>query len=237
MTQIKSSAELKGMAREHLFGNYGSAIGAYVLMQMLMYAVSMLLVSVLPDGTVGYVLEAIVEVLMLLIYGVFAASITYIYLNLNCGNRINASMIFYGFKACRDKAVKIQLFIMIRYFLAALPLIAAVVLYLILNSPILYVFMGLGAVILICGVVYFYLTYMPAFYMIHDFPNYDVEQLLNMAAEMMQHNKGKALYIYISFIPLKLLAILSFGIASLWVEPYMQATYAEFYLNLAHNQQ
>ena len=41
MRQFKSSAELKASAREHLLGHYGTAIGAYVILAVLMGTVSM----------------------------------------------------------------------------------------------------------------------------------------------------------------------------------------------------
>jgi len=144
-------------------------------------------------------------------------------------------MIFYGFRNCRDKAIRIQFFLLLRYFAASVPLAFALGLFLATQNPVFYVFIGLGCVILIAGVVYFYLRFFPAFYIIHDFPDYECNQVLELASNMMEGNIGRAFYMFVSFIPLKLLSLLSFGIASLWVEPYMQATFAEFYIDLTQN--
>ena len=237
MAQVKSSSELKGMAREQLYGKYGSAIGAYVLMNLVISSISILVRSMLPGGTVGVVLESVVYILMLIISGVFTAGCTFIYLNVTCGNPINAPMIFYGFRNCREKAIRIQIYLIVRYILSAVPFAISLGLFVATNNPVFYVFIGLGCVILIAGIVYFYLKFLPAFYIIHDFPEFESAQCLELASEMMKGNMGRALYIYVSFIPLRLLALLSFGIASLWVEPYLQTTFADFYLDLAHNRQ
>ena len=51
----------------------------------------------------------------------------------------------------------------------------------------------------------------------------------------MVHHKGRLFYLYVSFLPLILLGILSFGLALLWILPYMAATEAEFFLDLIRN--
>lgn len=51
----------------------------------------------------------------------------------------------------------------------------------------------------------------------------------------MVHHKGRLFYLYVSFLPLMLLGLLSWGLALLWVIPYMAATEAEFFLDLIRN--
>lgn len=51
----------------------------------------------------------------------------------------------------------------------------------------------------------------------------------------MVHHKGRLFYLNVSFIPLFLLGILSFGLAFLWILPYMTATETEFFLDLIKN--
>lgn len=48
----------------------------------------------------------------------------------------------------------------------------------------------------------------------------------------MKGSKGRFFYLTVSFFPLLLLGFLSCGIAFLWLVPYMNATYAEFFLDL-----
>lgn len=51
----------------------------------------------------------------------------------------------------------------------------------------------------------------------------------------MSGNKGRLFYIYLSYIPFLFLGTLSCGIALLWVIPYMNATLAEFYMDIIRN--
>ena len=49
---------------------------------------------------------------------------------------------------------------------------------------------------------------------------------------MMKGSKGRLFYIDLTFVPLMLLCVLTCGIGLLWLMPYMQATKANFYLDL-----
>ena len=51
----------------------------------------------------------------------------------------------------------------------------------------------------------------------------------------MVGHKGRLFYIYVSFLPLLLVAMLSCGIGLLWLIPYMNATQTEFFLDLIQN--
>ena len=44
--------------------------------------------------------------------------------------------------------------------------------------------------------------------------------------------KGSLFYLNLSFIGLAILGYFSFGIAYLWIYPYMYATYTEYYKEL-----
>ena len=79
------------------------------------------------------------------------------------------------------------------------------------------------------------LIYQQAFYLLHDFPQYSARELLTMSRLLMKGHKGRLFYIYVSFLPLVLVSLLSCGIAMLWVAPYMAATQAEFFLDVIKN--
>ena len=52
------------------------------------------------------------------------------------------------------------------------------------------------------------------------------------AIRLMKGNMGRLFYIEVSFIPLFLLGVLSLGIGLLWITPYLNATLANFFLDL-----
>ena len=96
----------------------------------------------------------------------------------------------------------------------------------------------LYAVLLVAGysiLVFVHILLSQIFYLMLDFPDYTAPQLLHLAPKLMKGHKARLFYIMLSFVPLLLLCIFSCGIGYLWIYPYMQTTYANFYLDLMKN--
>lgn len=242
MNQFKSSAELKAMAREHLLGHYGTVIGAEVILMGISGSVGMLLGSLLDISTVAgtiiyYAIMFFVSVLM----GLFTSGTCYLYLKLICGRPVSVGDLFYGFQLAPDKAIAMQAWISLISYAATLPQIVLTykisavgphiekLLSLLLPYSLALILSGVVSVIL--GLIY-----AQPFYLLHDFPQYTAKELLKKSRRLMVHHKGRLFYLYVSFLPLMLLGLLSFGLALLWVVPYMTATQTEFFLDLIqHN--
>jgi uncharacterized membrane protein len=54
-----------------------------------------------------------------------------------------------------------------------------------------------------------------------------------MSKEMMKGNKLRFFFFSLSFFGWALVVVLTLGIAAIWVIPYMQASYAAFYREIA----
>lgn len=241
MKQFKSSAELKASAREHLLGHYGTVIGAEVLLLGLTGSVS-LAVSLLVDITtvIGSIIYYTILFFVSILMGLFTSGTCYLYLKLICGRPVSVSDLFYGFQLTPDKAITMQAWFSLLTYAASLPQfiltyeISAVgtnaqkMLSLLLPYSLSLILSGVVSVVL--G-----LLYAQAFYLLHDFPQYTAKELLQKSRRLMVHHKGRLFYLYVSFLPLMLLGLFSFGLALLWVIPYMNATQAEFFLNLIQN--
>lgn len=76
------------------------------------------------------------------------------------------------------------------------------------------------------------LTYSQSYYLLLDFPDCSAREALRKSRDMMKGSKGRLFYIDLTFVPLMLLCVLTCGIGLLWLMPYMQATKANFYLDL-----
>jgi uncharacterized membrane protein len=89
-------------------------------------------------------------------------------------------------------------------------------------------------IMLVCSLVSFVLTlpFFPAYYMLLDFPNQSVTQILKKCFDVMHGNVFRLLWMYVSFVPLMLLSVFTFGIGLIWVIPYMKMTAANFYLDM-----
>ena len=48
----------------------------------------------------------------------------------------------------------------------------------------------------------------------------------------MKGHKWRLFKLELSFLPLQIICMLSFGIGNLWLNPYMRMTYTEFFLDL-----
>lgn len=66
-------------------------------------------------------------------------------------------------------------------------------------------------------------------YIIAENPGISAREALAMSKEMMQGNKFRFFRLGLSFIGWSILVVLTMGIASIWVGPYMQASFAAFY--------
>lgn len=242
MNQFKSSAELKASAREHLLGHYGTVTGAFMITGLLTgiitLAVSLIVdLSTIPGTIIYYAIMFLVSVLT----GLFSSGSAYLYLKLICGRPVSVGDLFYGFQLCPDKAIIIQAWITLITYIASLPQI--ILNYMMLANvnhldKMMNLMLPYALSLIFSGVVSVMLGlfYAQTYFLLHDFPQYTAKELLQKSRRLMVHHKGRLFYLYVSFLPLMLLGFLSFGLALLWVVPYMATTEAEFFLDLIkHN--
>lgn len=248
MNQYLSSASLKTMAKGQLLGKYGTAIGALVLMQLCTLPISLAISFLIGTDTVITVLiYCAAEFLLQLFTGFFHAGQSFIYLKIACREKPEIGDLFYCFKGDTSKVLHLQAVLGGVSILCSLP---ALILGIFTtqsvnltdtdaiaagNIPINPVLFLLYVIVYLAGMiitVYVGLMLSQVYYMMLDFPAYSASQLLKMSIQLMKGNKGRLFYIRLSFIPLLLLSLLSCGIALLWIYPYMQATYANFYLDV-----
>lgn len=234
MNSFKSSAELKGMAKEQLFGNYGAVIGATVLVGFIN-----LLLTIIPeyvigtDTAIGLIIYYIISFIISLFSGILLSGEAFMYLKLTCKQRIFVSDVFYGFKVYPDKAIIIQLVISAITYLCLAPMM--VFNALLLTDPTNAVYMLLMSIFMIVGMavlIVINLMFSQVYYLLQDFPQYTAKELLKMSCQIMKGHKGRLFYIQLSFFPLYLLGILSCCIGFLWLTPYMNTVMSNFYMDL-----
>lgn len=234
MNKFKSSAELKSLAKEHMFGKYGVSIGATLVVSLITGFISMFSTIFLDTTTViGLILNFLISFIISVLTGLFVSGEAYFYLKIACGQQVTFSDIFYGLKLFPNKAVLIQLFLAVWIYVAMLPM--TIISYLVIKNPssaVLMLFYSLSMILYMVVSVVISIVYAQVFYLLHDFPNYSTKELIVMSRKIMKSSMGRYFYLTVSFIPLILLGILSCGIALLWIVPYMNTTYAEFFLDL-----
>lgn len=95
----------------------------------------------------------------------------------------------------------------------------------------------LWALLCIIPGIVFAIAYSQTFFILNDNPDMSATDAIRLSREMMKGAKAKYFGLMLSFIGWLLLSIITFGIAGLWMMPYIWATQAKFYEDLKANYQ
>lgn len=230
-----SSAVLKARARGSLMGHYLTLSGAFLTLIILQYVITIppaLLQASPPFGMLFYYGASLA---LELFFAIFQVGLAYLFLSNACGQPINSGGLFAGFHHGPARAACIQLF---PSLLLLLPNILPNILLsqYAATRDTKWLLCSLALVILFLPYVIFVkILYSQVFYIMLDFPDMDARECLQYSRRLMKGNKGRYFYLMLSFLPMTMLGIMSFGIGLLYVYPYQQQTYANFYLDLISN--
>lgn len=236
MNTYKSSAELKGISKEQLFGHYGTVIGAVFLVGIITLTANsipstLITASSIPELIIYYLICFVISLFL----GIFNSGEAFLYLKLICRQPISAGDVFYGFKVYPDKAIILQFAISLVTYICLAPVMIFYYLYLTANLP---VYMLLMSIFLVIGAIIITIVSLmlsQTFYLLQDFPQYSAKELMKMSCQIMKGHKARLFYIKISFLPLYLLGIFSFCIAFFWLVPYTNTVLTNFYMDLMKN--
>lgn len=233
MERHATSAELKARAKGQLLGKYGTVIPAVLAVEIIMLSISGVISFPLNPQTIpGAIGSFIVECLMQLLGGIFIAGQTYLYLNISCGGNIRVSDVFYGFTHHPNRAILIQLLQLLLMLAAYVPLFVVLGLWMVIDS----IYMLIPVAVTFCfGLivsVIISLMYSQSYFVMLDFPDFTALQCLRYSRRIMKGSKARRFYLDMSFIPLYLLGLLTCCIGLLFVIPYVNTTYSNFYLEL-----
>lgn len=93
-----------------------------------------------------------------------------------------------------------------------------------------YIFLW-SLLLLIPGLIKMY-SYAMTYYILHDNPEIGAEEAICRSMKMMDGHKWRLFCLHLSFIGWWLLCILTLGIGTLWITPYIQNSTAAFYEDL-----
>lgn len=217
-------------------GKYRNAISILLASDLIVSTLS-LFTTTNTNSYTGILIGFLINFIIVLFGTILTVGQCSFYLNIACNGPYQFSDLFTGFKVHPDKTIITQLIIQL---LTTLPILPGVglLLYSFRAYNIIVVFL-LGCFLLILGVGiswWISLKYSQVYYLLLDFPDYSSKELLKMSWKLMKGNVGRLLYLQVSFIPLTLAGLLSFGIGLLFVLPYQNMTYTLFYLDLIQQQ-
>lgn len=231
----RESAELKRLSRESLTGHWGLVIGATLLLSLIIWAV-LLPFYFLFFISRGEMVQFGAYMLALLIVAVIAVimqcGITRMHLGFARRQEGEIAMLFGEFSKRPDRYIVGTLMIFGIELICVLPgsLCGAVGLIeeIFLASMIGLVLHLAGTVILVLVL----LRYNLAFFLLVDYPQMGALEAFRESARLMEGNKGRMFYLYLSFIGWGLLGMCSCGLGMLWISPYMNQTMVSFYLDV-----
>lgn len=140
-----------------------------------------------------------------LVSAAFTLGGTFVFLKIAKGETVSVGNIFYGFEDLWT-AIKAQffmgLFILLWYLLLIIP-----------------------------GIIKTY-AYSMTFYILAENKGMPVLEAITLSRKMMDGHKMDLFLLFLSFIGWFILVLITFGIAGIWVYPYLNATLTNFYLSV-----
>lgn len=238
--RTQTSTQLKQNARGMLLGKYGVAVSVLLTTELILITLTLLTGTTAVSGSIiGLLIQFAITLIIALFNGILTLGVSAFYLNIACGHSYQLTDIFSGFKLCPDKAIGVQFFIQLFSNLPLIP--AGLLLFALLSSadtsPYLPFAFFIALALGMAASIWVSCTYSQCFYLLLDFPECRIRQILGLSRRMMKGHRLRLLYLYLSFIPLLLAGIVSFGIGLLFVIPYQNMTYTLFYLDLLQYKQ
>ncbi len=236
MSSFKANKNLKADARESLLGNLTTAVASiffYTLSTMLLsemianFNTKSLLISLLLSLFVFFVINTCANMLRI--------GLSCIFLKLQFRQKAKVSDLFYAFRNNSDAAVTISAFIAALELLCMMPYI----LFASFSSghsvpagtAISILLIGTGFL----GTIAIRIRYAICTYLFLDFPDYSARELIRGGTKLISGHLSRLFGLYVSFIPLYILSLISLGVAGLWVSSYTHAAEAAFYKDLMAN--
>ncbi len=231
----KTSSQLKQMSRGILLGKYRYAIAMSMVANVFLGIITMITAST-ATSMAGSILNLAISFLLIFINALLMVGQNAFYLNMACGNQYKISDLFEGFRNAPNKTIIVTFLIQL---LSVLPLLPAIIFSLLTglwtDADISGVTVIVTCILLLIGGIttcMTILTYSQVYYLLLDFPQYTAQELMTLSRKLMMGNKLRLLYIQLSFLPLLLAGLFTFGIGFLFIDPYRQMTFVLFYLEL-----
>lgn len=246
MTQYKQNYELKNAAKDMLDGKYTGAVLILVLNFLITNIVTLFIDSIgtvtldtvymlSGPGPAHVIVNVIFNALLILasiICAVMDVGVTLYFLKLACGHPLSFGDLFYGFRNDSRKSLAISTAMVLCRIACLWPFQYLAQALLRTRDPkwLLYAAIAFGTGLFIYVTVALGITL--SYYLMLDFPQYSAKEILAFCWRSMRGQRRRLFFLELSFLPLMLLCVLSFGIGLLWLEPYMQMTYTCFFLDL-----
>ena len=233
MHTYRTPAMIRSLARGQLLGKYPITAAAFMSVLMMTMMVRFLSASIFSaSGVFGFLLSLIVSFAISLLMGIVNVGALFMALKISCNEPISLYDLLYGFGYFPQKIVIIQAVLSGVNLVATLPAsILRQVYYASGDSdfvPMIFIFYIAGFSVYI----FVSLVFSQAFFLLLDFEDKSATELLMKSHMIMNGHKKRLFMLWLSFVPLFLLSVLSCCIGFIWVVPYVKVAQANFYMDL-----
>lgn len=251
----RKCSELKRLSRAALLGQFPLVVCAYVIVSIILSIAENIFTSPISnmyrDAIMTGNLEAIPDftewpsicyagfaamIIVGLVSSIFSAGIVKILLDACRGNEVKIGTVFSQFKNRPDRYLILTLLIALAEIIPYAPGIALFVIgsKMAEGSALITITMAAIALTVIGFIVGIYLCFkfVVAMHLLVDNENLSPINALKDSYHLTTGNVFRFIYIALSFIPMYILVILTFGLGALWVQPYVECTIANYYLDI-----
>ncbi len=229
----RKCAELKRISRENLDGNYRTAMGAFVTILLINMLIDLPFSSLLynENSTSSQIaLYYVCSSLISIIVGVLQIGLAKMHLSIAHNTSFSQGDIFYFFKNQSNRFFMGSIVYFVFDAIALCPYYLAFEHFGFSKDT-------LGISLVLIGVSFLLLLLVKILfsfflYTLIERDDLSVFLCLKEALLLALKNIGRLIYVYLSFLGMGVLVILSLGIGILWVEPYYEQTMANLYLDI-----
>lgn len=225
---VTSTRELKNIARDKMLGQYGTAIGAFLFMRMIL----MMAMGVCARVFAGRELMLTLAMFIITLFeGIFVYGELTIYLKIAVGEQPQTMDVISAFKGAADKAIKARMIIVAISFGGVYLIMFLASFGRTSQSQAMVVLCAVAELIVFAACIWLLLTYSQVIYFLQDFSGITVREACARSRKLMQGNRLTLLLMYLSFIPIYIVGVLSFMVGLYFIHPYVKMTLTEFYLD------
>jgi len=235
----RTLAQLKADARGNLLGRYSLAVPAELIFMLLSSSLSGGSGTVSAPSSLSMFLYFAIALICSLLAGVLQYGRSRLYMNICCRYPARVRDLFYGFRPGDNRPLQIAVLMLFWEFISALPGVLALRAYAATqpdDGPLSFTpTLAVALILIMAGLLAYYriwLSLSQCYYLMLDFPNKTTAEIVRLSHYLMRGQKMRLFLTHLSFLPVLLLSVLSFGVGLLWALPYFNATLACFHLDL-----
>lgn len=189
--------------------------------------------SLFGNGIGPFIFSTVLLLVMDTVWGLFRYGICHYFISFITKKEPGIGSLFVGFTHSPDRTMGVAFVIALIKTIITLPY-SIYGTFFADTSSITSLIIAVSAMV-VCELIFYLvsLLFAPVYFILCDYPDLSLPMVFIMSFSLMTGRKCiKYLLLQLSFLPLIILAIISFGIGMIWVIPYQTASYAFFYEDL-----